>query len=227
MVDFSQQYLGTGCLAWNKYWSFGTGQIGDMGSHIMDIAWWALDLGIPTSCECQGSESTEATVPTWLTASWDHPANSWRPELKVYWYDGGKMPGMPTPVFNKEEMKGDHCIFKGDQGWLVCDFQNRILIPKSKEGDLTYFHTRTKETQIAQSPGHFKEWINACKTDLKTRADFEYSGNMIEHNMLTLVSYKLGGKKLDYDPKTGKCTNAPEADQYINKTYRPGWTLNG
>lgn len=225
-VPFSNEFIKGGCLAWNRFWPFGCGQITDMGSHIMDIAWWALDLGAPLSCKCEGSEYNKSTVPTWITAEWEHPANSWHPAMKVYWYDGGKMPGMPTPIFNREEMKGDHAIFKGTEGFLVCDFQNRILVPSPKNGDLTYYKPRTKETQIPQSPGHFKEWILACKTDLKTRTSFDYCGTMLEQNLLSLVSYRVG-KKIQYDPATGKAPGCPEADQFLSKTYRPGWTLNG
>ncbi|MCK4375143.1 MAG: Gfo/Idh/MocA family oxidoreductase, partial [Candidatus Brocadiae bacterium] len=75
-----------GCLAWNRFWDFGSGQIGDMGSHMMDMACWGFDLGLATTCEAKGSPQSDATVPTWLTASWDHPANDWRPAVKVYWY---------------------------------------------------------------------------------------------------------------------------------------------
>lgn len=229
MVDFNSALIAGGCLKWNKYWPFGCGQLTDMGSHIMDIAWWALDLGQPTSVKAEGSECTKATVPTWITAEWEHPANDWRPEVKVQWYDGGKMPGMPNPLFDKnnDKMKGDHAIFKGDQGWLICDFQNRILIPSAKNGDLTYFKPRTKETQIPQSPGHHKEWILACKGDKATRTDFDYAGTLTEQNLLALVGYRFPNQKLEYDPKAGKITNVDEANQYIHKTYRPGWMLNG
>ncbi|MBN2132791.1 MAG: Gfo/Idh/MocA family oxidoreductase, partial [Sedimentisphaerales bacterium] len=34
---YNPKYFG-GCLAWNRFWDFGSGQIGDMGSHMMDMA---------------------------------------------------------------------------------------------------------------------------------------------------------------------------------------------
>ena len=58
-----------------------------MGSHMIDMPYWALDLRLPTTCEAAGSEQSGDTVPTWLTAIWDHPANDWRPAVKVFWYD--------------------------------------------------------------------------------------------------------------------------------------------
>jgi len=222
MHPYNKGYLG-GCLAWNRFWDFGSGQIGDMGSHMMDMAYWALDLSLPTTCKAEGSEpKSNATCPTWLTAEWDHPANGWRPAVKVYWYDGGKKPGVPSKVFNRDEMfKG--VLFKGDKGYLLCDYDYRILMPM---GDLTSFQPATKDTLIPPSKGHHAEWIEAAKTDLKTLCNFDYSGALIEHNLLALVAYRVG-KPLQWNPANLKAPNCPEADAYIRKQYREGWVLDG
>ena len=220
---YNPGYVG-GCLKWNRFWDFGSGQIGDMGSHMMDMAFWALDLGIPTTCKAEGSEPrSEATCPIWLTAEWDHPANDWRPAVKAYWYDGGKKPGMPSKVFNRDGMfKG--VILKGDQGFLLCDYDYRILMPT--KGDMTHYKAPQSEKDlIPKSKGHHAEWIEAAKTDKKTTCNFDYAGAMIEHNLLALVAYRVG-KPLEWDSKNLKATNCPEADKYIRKTYREGWVLN-
>ena len=79
------------------------------------------------------------------------------------------------------------------------------------------------------------EWLDACKgksnnvthgTSSKTHCDFNYSGTMIEQMLLGLVAHRVG-KKITYDPATGRVTNAPEANDYLKRTYRAGWTLNG
>jgi len=213
---------GSRCLTWNIYWDFGSGQLGDMGSHTMDIAWWALDLGRPISVKCEGAEYHPDSVPNWVAAEWEHPANEWRPEILVRWYDGGKMPDMPSAVFNGEAM-GNGALFKGDAGFLVCDFNSRYLM---LNGNMTQYAPRTAETLIPPSPGHAEEWIEACKTGKPTRTDFDYSGTLVEQNLLALVAYRVG-KKLDYDPLTGTCPGCPEADQYIRRPYRDGWVLDG
>jgi predicted dehydrogenase len=220
---YNPGYFG-GCLAWNRFWDFGSGQIGDMGSHMMDMAYWALDLKLPTTCQAEGTPVSTDTCPQWLTAEWDHPANDWRPAVKVYWYDGGKKPGMPAEAFDREKLfKG--VIFKGDKGWLLADYDWRILMPKV-DSDMTHYSSPRPEELIPSSPGHHKEWIIGCKTGKPTLCNFDYSGALIEHNMLALVAYRVG-KKLDYDAENMKATNCPEADQYIKKTYRQGWALNG
>ena len=82
------------------------------------------------------------------------------------------------------------------------------------------------EPFIPASIGHHREWTEACKTGGPTTCNFDYSGALIEHNMLSLVAYRTG-KKLDWDAENLKAKNCPEADQFIRKTYREGWTLNG
>jgi len=240
MHPYNPGYLG-GCLAWNRFWDFGSGQIGDMGSHMMDMAYWALDLRFPTSCKAAGTPIHTDTCPQWLTAEWEHPANDWRPAVKVYWYDGGKKPGMPSKAFDRDEIfKG--ALFKGDKGSLLVDYTYRILMPRT-DSDMTHYKSPRPEDLIPSSPGHHREWIIGCKTGKPTLCNFDYSGALIEHNLLALVSYRLGtvsevtradkieevthGEELVWDAKNLKATNCPEADQYIRKTYRKGWVLNG
>jgi len=218
---YNPGYIG-GCLKWNRFWDFGSGQIGDMGSHMMDMAYWGLDLKLPTTCKAEGTELNSDTLPQWLTAEWDHPANDWRPAVKAYWYDGGKKPGMPSEAFNREKLfKG--ALFKGDKGWLLADYGFRMLMLR---GDMTHYDSPTAEELIPPSPGHHKEWIIGCKTGKPTLCNFDYSGALIESNMLALVAYRVG-EKLEYDVKNMKATNCPNADEYIRKTYRKGWVLNG
>jgi predicted dehydrogenase len=221
---YNPAYFG-GCLAWNLYWDFGSGQIGDMGSHMIDMAYWGLDLKLPTSCEATGTPVSTDTCPQWLTAEWNHPANDWRPAVKLYWYDGGKKPGMPSEAFNREKLfKG--VLFKGDKGWLLADYSLRILMPRQREGDMTHYKSPKPEELIPPSLGHHKEWIVACKTGRPTTCNFDYSGALIENNMLALAAYRVG-KKLEWSDENLRAANCPEADKYIRKTYRKGWVLNG
>ena len=222
---YNPEYLKGGCLGWNLYWDFGSGQIGDMGSHMIDMAFWGLDLKLPTTCKADGTEKNPDTCPQWLTAEWDHPANDWRPAVKLYWYDGGKKPGMPAEAFDREKLfKG--VLFKGDKGWLLADYSLRILMPKQNAGDMTHYKSPKSNELIPASLGHHKEWIVACKTGKPTTCNFDYSGALIENNMLAMAAYRVG-KKLQYDAKNIKATNCPEVDKYLRKTYRKGWVLNG
>ena len=118
-------------------------------------------------------------------------------------------------------------MFKGTKGFVVADFETRIILPVGNEADMTYFKPPTKN-EVLPPLGHFQQqWFDACKNpSLKTACDFEYSGNMIEQLLLGLVAYRVG-KKLDYDSVAGRVKNSPEANALLSRKYREGWTLNG
>ncbi len=217
---------GANCLSWNMFWDFGGGQIGDMGSHTMDLCWCALDADLPTTAEAKGDPLNNAITPIKCEFHFDVPANDWRGPIRVSWYEGGVMPQSPREYIDLKKI--DHgAMWKGTKGFLVAGFNERILIPFGKETDMTYYKPRTKETVLPPLGGFQEEWINAAKngTPEKTTCNFNYGGKMIEMMDLGLVAYRVG-KKLKYDGATGK-TDSPEADALLSKKYRDGWTLNG
>jgi predicted dehydrogenase len=218
---------GANCLQWNMYWDFGSGQIGDMGSHTMDLLWNAVDCTLPTSIEAKGDPFNPDVTPVQAEMRFEHPANSWRPPISVSWYQGGAMPNPPSDYVDIKKI-GHGAMFKGSEGILVADFTSRALIPLGKDGSLSYYTPRKKE-ELLKPVGHFqKEWINACKGngEPKTSCDFGYSADMIEQMLLGLVAYRVG-TKLDYDGAAGRVTNSDEANALLKREYRAGWTLNG
>ena len=224
---YSPEYFagrpGVNCLQWNMYWDFGTGQVGDMGSHTMDIAWNVIEAGVPTAVEATGEEYNPEVTPVELKASFKHPANSWRGPIDVVWYQGGAMPTADLEGVDLNKI-GHGVMFKGTKGFLISSFDNRIIVPFGDAADMTYYKPRPEPTEPM---GRFQqEWVNACKTDLKTTCDFEYSGNMMEQLMLGLVAYRAK-KPLQYNPKTGRITNDDAANALLKRQYREGWILNG
>ncbi len=216
---------GFNCLQWNMYWDFGSGQVGDMGSHTMDIAWNALDAGRPTSAEATGDAFNPDVTPVELTSTFDLPANDWRPAMQLVWCQGGAMPKSPKEFIDLNKI-GHGAMFKGSNGHIVCDFISRVVLPYGKGADMTGYKPRTKE-QLIPPLGHFQgQWVEACKGGLKTSCNFDYAGVMIETMLLGLVAYRAK-KKIVYDGETGRVTSCPEADALLKRTYRDGWTLNG
>jgi len=216
---------GLNCLNWNMYWDFGSGQVGDMGSHTMDLAWNAIDAGLPTSAEAKGDKFDPEVTPVELEAHFEHPANDWRPAIRVSWYQGGAMPESPREYVDLKRI-GHGAMFEGSKGVLISDFGSRILLPSGDAADMTYYTPRPKEKLIPPMGSFLGEWVNACKSDLKTSCDFDYGGTLIEMMLLGLVAYRVG-KKLDYDSATGQVTNSAEGNDLLRRKYRPGWTLNG
>ncbi len=217
--------VGANCLQWNMYWDFGTGQVGDMGAHTMDLVWNAIDADLPTSAAAKGDAYNPEVTPVELEATFTIPANDWRGEIGVTWYQGGAMPRSPKGYVDLNRI-GHGAMFKGTKGYLIADFNSRVLLPFGNDADFSYYDRREKDEMIPPL-GHFqKEWIDACKGDLKTSCDFDYNGRMTEMMMLGLAAYRAG-KKLDYDPAKGLVTNNAEANKYLTRQYRKGWTLNG
>ncbi len=217
---------GANCLSWNMFWDFGAGQIGDMGSHTMDLAWNCLDATLPTTAEAKGDPFNPDITPIKCESHFDLPANDWRGPIRVSWYQGGAMPNPPKDFIDLKKI-GHGAMFKGSKGFIVADFTTRLVMPFGADADLTYYKPRKPEN-LLPPVGHFqKQWLNACKDPSQpTACDFEYSGNMIEMMLLGLVAYRAG-KKLQYDPVAGRVTNDDNANQYLSKKYRPGWVLNG
>jgi predicted dehydrogenase len=223
--DYFSAGPGMNCLQWNMYWDFGTGQVGDMGSHTMDLVWNVIDATYPVSAEAKGDPYNPEVTPVELVAHFQHPANSWRPAIKVSWYQGGAMPESPSKWLDLTKI--DHgAMFTGSQGYLVCDFQRRLLIPLGNRADMTYYKPRPADKILPQMDGFQQEWIDACKGNPKTTCNFDYGGLMTEQLLLALVAYRAG-EKLEYDGATGKVTNNAQANEYLKRTYRSGWTLDG
>jgi len=215
---YNRKYM-PGNMTWNRYWDFGNGTLGDMGSHLIDLPFWALKLRQPLTCEAKGepAKASPYTNPKWLMATWEHPARGDMPPVKLTWYDGIKQPPSPEGVDLKKWHIG--CMFVGDKGTLVADYGKHVLLPKAK-----FSGFKPPKPWIAKSRGHHNEWIHACKTGDDTLCNFDYSGMLIEHNLLGNVAYRVG-KKLVWDPKHLRASNCPEADKFIRRAYRKGWTL--
>ncbi|MEX0321696.1 MAG: Gfo/Idh/MocA family protein [Puniceicoccaceae bacterium] len=217
-----------GCLQWNMYWDFGIGQMGDMGSHTMDLAWNVIDAELPYSVKSSSPEKFNPDVtPVNLTSSFMFPANDWRDNIRVTWFQGGAMPKSPSKWVDLNKI-GHGAMFKGTKGFVVSDFSTHLIIPSDSKENYTYYKPRKVE-ELAPDLGNFQtQWTTACKNGKpqETACNFKYSADMIETMCLGLVAFRAG-KELKYDSKKGVVTNVPEANQYLTKPYRQGWSLIG
>jgi len=223
---YNPQYVQQdGCLQWNFLRDFSSGQLGDMGSHNMDIAWRPLELGRPENVTVtHGPEVHPQANPSWLVAEWQHPANDWRPEITVRYMHGKRRPSKPSHVFNLDAINHG-ALFKGDKGYLVAGFKSRYLM--LTDNDMRQFDPPEEKDDLLDSPHHHREWIRAAKGEKQTGTDFVYSGDLTEQNLLALIAHRYKGETLEYDAKNMKFPNKPEAEQYLSKEYRHGYTLNG
>jgi predicted dehydrogenase len=216
----------TNCLNWNMFRDFGSWQVGDMGAHVVDFVWNAIDADRPTDISAEGDEFNPAVAPSKLRAIFTLPANDWRKQIRMVWHGGGSMPNNPVDFLDLTKI-GHGMMFVGSRGILVADFGNRMIIPTGPNADMTYFKTPATEDVAPPIENFMNQWINACKGDLKTSCDFDYAGRMVETLMLGLVAHEAG-TKLHYDAGAGRITNVAGANftPYFQREYRKGWTLN-
>lgn len=229
---YNTDYWKGGNLNWNRRWVFGNGVLGDMGSHLIDLAYWALDLRDPIAVQSQGPDPDPHTCPPWQVVTWQHPdRGDGKPHhgpCKVVWYHGPE--GMKQraevlqPHFGNDTNIGQWGIgvaFIGDDGALAADYGKYQLSPWSRFKEIP-----TPEQTIPKSAGHYNEWLNACKGQDKTSTlcNFDYSGKLIEHNLLGIAAHRAGGQ-LKWDAKSFRFTNSNDANRYLTKPYRKGWEL--
>jgi len=206
-------------IKWRCYWNFGGGDLADMGCHFIDLPFWALKLGHCLTAEAEGPEADVHGAPPWLIARWTFPARGEMPPVKLTWYHGEKSP--PQVTENKlGDWKGPGVLFLGEKGMLVSNYGAHQLLPAADFKDF-----KRPEPTIAKSLGHHQEWVAAIKGAAeRPLCNFDYAGPLSETVLLGNVAYKTG-KKLDWDAATLKAKGCPEADRFIRKEYRKGWTL--
>lgn len=216
---------GANCLQWNMYWDFGNGQIGDMGSHTIDLAWNAMDVTLPIAAEAKGEPYNPQVAPVRAEFHMTMPKNgNVDGPVKVSWYQGGAMPESPDRAIDLKKI--DHgAMWEGDKGTIVGDFRTRMIFPLKNAG-FDYYRPRKKEDQLPPLGNFQKQWVNAAKGNLKTSCDFEYSANYIESVLVGMIAYKVG-RKIQYNPEKGEVVGDAEANAFVKKTYRDGWPLNG
>jgi predicted dehydrogenase len=204
-------------FGWRNWWAYGNGSLGDFGCHFGDLAFWALKLRHPLTVEAEGPPLDPYSCPQWLIVRYTYPARDTMPPVKLTWYDSGKKP--PFLAEKKIPSWGSAVLFIGDKGMLISDYGKHLLLPEEKFVDF-----KAPDPTIPKSIGHQKEWLVACKSGSPTTCNFDYSGTLTEAVLLGAVSYK-SGKKIKWDGKALRATNCPEADRFIHKEYREGWSI--
>ncbi|HYE32322.1 MAG TPA: Gfo/Idh/MocA family oxidoreductase [Methylomirabilota bacterium] len=204
--------------AWRGFWAFGGGAMADMACHHMDLSFWALDLGSPTSIEADGPAVHPEFAAEWLVVRYEFPGRGTQPPVTVTWHNGGKRPKQFAEGLLPKW--GDGTLFIGDKGMLLADYGKHLLLP---EKDFAGF--KRPDPFIPASVGHHREWIDAAKTKKpNTTCNFDYGARLTEAALLGNVAFRTG-KKILWDGASGKALNAPEADKFIQHHYRSGWSI--
>ncbi|UCD53031.1 MAG: Gfo/Idh/MocA family oxidoreductase [Phycisphaerales bacterium] len=208
---------------WRGWWDFGTGALGDIGCHRIDPIFRALKLGHPTSVEACCTLVNDETYPVASRVTYGFPAREGMAPVTLHWYDGGMKPPRPKELEDGRKWDTNGILFVGDEGTM---YETRLL-PESRQ------RAYGKPPQmIERSPGHYVEWIQACKGGKPAGSNFpDHAGLLAQVVLLgnlalrSSLKEKVTRARLMWDGEAMKVTNMPEANEFLRRTYRQGWTL--
>jgi len=211
---------------WRGWWDFGCGALGDMACHTMDCLFASLDPGSPTAVEpvAMSRPSGEA-FPNASIVKWEYPRRGRRPGFVSYWYDGGLRPARPTDLEAGRQLPPTGTLFIGTQGSILStgDYaESARIIPEARMREIG-----KPERMLERSPGHVEEWVMACKGERPAdfaRSNFDYAGPFTEAILLGNVALRVG-RRLEWDAERMEVTNVPQANAYVTKEYRDGWSI--
>lgn len=202
---------------WYRWWDFGNGTMSDLGSHWNDLPYWALKLDAPKTINAIGPPAHPEIAPASMTAVYEYGPRGDMPACTMTWYQGNHKPqawkDKTIPQW------GSGVLFIGDGGMLLSDYGKHLLLPEEKFKDF-----KRPEPFIPNSPGQQAEWILACKNGTPTGSPFSYAGPLTEANHLGNVAYRVG-KKIEWDAVNMKAINCPEAEPFLRREPRKGWSL--
>ena len=228
---------------WRGWWDFGTGALGDIGCHAMDPVFRALKLGAPLSVQAASTRVNEETYPLGSMVTYQFPARPAAPQAinghvkglsgaaaggvamppcKLVWYDGGLRPPRPEGLPDGKQMGDNGRLLVGDQGFIL--------------GNEVFPESRARETggipkTIPRSDDHYLEWVRACKGAQAAGSNFDWAGPLAESVLLGNVALRVQLRedltlyKLLWDSAALKFTSLDEANRFIRRDYRCGWSL--
>lgn len=209
---------------WRGWWDFGNGALGDMACHIFDAIFRDLKLKYPTGIQAVSTLINEETYPLASIVRWEFAAREGMPPVSLTWYDGGLRPLRFRELEDGVAMgtRDRGTLYVGDKGKI---FDN-IILPRSLRESY-----KPPEPYIPNSPGHFEEWMRACKGGEPAGSNFDWAGPLTEVVLLGVTALrkqlreKLATQVLNFDAEKLIFSNLPEANNFMHYEYRKGWSL--
>jgi predicted dehydrogenase len=216
---------------WRAWIDFGTGALGDMGCHILDPAFWALELGAPKVVQATSThfepDVASQTFPRASIVRYEFPARAKRPPVKLTWYDGRLLPPIPPQLEPGRALPASGALILGDKGAIVHGSHGADgvrLIPETRMQE--YKRPPKKLPRVVGT--HEDDWIRACKEGPGGRppcSTFEYGGALTEMVLLGMLAIRMKDTRLEWDGAALRFTNNEKANELLHIPYREGWSL--
>ena len=235
---------------WRGWYDFGTGALGDMACHTVNMAFRALKLGYPSVVECEvASRVPSETFPFTSRIRFEFPERDGLPPLKFWWYDGN--PDAKSGIYSKsgfinplrpdanvtreiiatrKTLPSSGSLIVGDKGKLFSpdDYGSQFHVLLNDE--TVYQDGKNHEAckavppPIPRSPGHDKEWFDMMKGGPPAYSNFDIAAYLTEIILLGCVALRVGvGRRLDWDGPNMKAKNTADAEQFVKRQNRAGW----
>ena len=215
---------------WRGWMPFGGGVIGDWICHVVDPAYWALDLGAPTTIRAEVTDYEPVkhglTYPPATRITFEFPAHKSRGPVKLVWHDGNNQIPRPPGVAADEKIPGTGAILFGDKGMIIHGSHGAggcHLLPDTLMEQ--YSGQNAPAQKIPRVKGHAWDWADAIRNGRQAGSNFAYGGPLTQVALLGLIAIRFPGETLKWDDKKTRFTNNTAANAYIHPPYRPGWKI--
>jgi predicted dehydrogenase len=215
---------------WRGWMAFGTGTVGDWFCHVIDPAFWALDLGAPSSVRAEVTGYDPArhglTYPPGTRITFEFPAKGQRGPVQLVWHDGSIRMPKPEAFAADENVPGTGAILFGDKGMIVhgshggggCRISpDHVMDQHSGSNAPPRTYPRVKN--------HAWDWLDAIRTGREAGSHFGYGGPLTQAALLGAIGIRFPGQTLHWDDQAARFTNHQEANAYVHPAYREGWKL--
>jgi len=224
-APYREYHEGLHTFSWRNWRDFGTGTIGDMACHHVDFPFWALKIGEVRKFTVTCLNTTGGSVEKWPqnnVVRYDIPARGNMPPAKVFVYDhtGLKPEAMKDAEQKYNRKFGEFTLFVGDKGLMGSDSR---IIPEEQ-----HKATPAPEKTIPRAHGGpIEDLYHAIREGTTPCSNFIDAAGPLTAFVLSghLAQLAGVGKAIEWDVEKMQCTNVPDVNQHIKRTYRKGWEV--